>query len=300
MQSVRMQDVVTRRSITIEQIPEIRRHIVRRTVKDLIAEKLMALIATGVLQIGDELPGERALSTLLSVSRETVRGAIGILAARGIVEVTHGSPTRVARVDLGPFRNGVTTAGTINSYDIESVHGARLLVERAVVADAAAHISTETLRVLQESLKAQRLLFRDPVQFLICDREFHAAIYRSASNRLLGDFVLDLYTYMMEFRRVAVAQPGAIRRSFEDHSAIVAALAAHDQAAVVAAFDRHINRIYATTQSIFCRDGYARVAPAATPARRSRATPPANESSAAGRKALRKNPRKAGNQEERT
>src|SRR5579859_3415911 len=176
MQSVRMQDVVTRRSITIEQIPEIRRHIVRRTVKDLIAEKLMALISTGVLQIDDELPGERALSTLLSVSRETVRGAIGVLAARGIVEVVHGSPTRVARVDLGPFRNGVTTAGTINSYDIESVHGARLLVERAAVAYAAAHISTETLRVLQESLKAQRLLFRDPVQFLICDREFHAAI----------------------------------------------------------------------------------------------------------------------------
>jgi DNA-binding GntR family transcriptional regulator len=44
----------------------------------------------------------------------------------------------------------------------------------------------------------------------------------------------------MEFGRVAVARPNAIRRSVADHSAIVAALKARDQAAVVAAFDRHI------------------------------------------------------------
>ena len=293
MQFAPMQDGITRRLLTIEQIPEIRRQIVRRTVKDLIAEKLIALIATGVLQVGDELPGERELSHLLSVSRETVRGAIGILAARGIVDVAHGSRTRVARSDLGPFRNGITTASTINGYDIDSVHAARLLVERAVVADAAEHINESTLRTLDESLKAQRLLLRDPVQFLICDREFHAAIYRSAGNRLLGDFVLDLYTYMMEFRRVAVARPGAIRKSLEDHTAIVAALHARDKAAVVAAFDRHINRIYATTRSISRRRGRP-----ATRDLQDRSPRPTASSSRAPGQEFRKAAGKAGNQEE--
>ena len=65
------------------------------------------------------------------------------------------------------------------------------------------------------------------------------AIHRPASNRLLSDFVLDLHPYAMEFRPRAVARPADIRRSVEDHSAIVAALNARDQAAVVAAFDRH-------------------------------------------------------------
>ena len=36
----------------------------------------------GILQVGDELPSERELASLLAVSRETVRGAIQTLAAK--------------------------------------------------------------------------------------------------------------------------------------------------------------------------------------------------------------------------
>jgi DNA-binding FadR family transcriptional regulator len=236
-----------------DRLPTMRGGIVRRTVKDLVADKLTSLIGSGLLKVGDELPGERDLSAILSVSRETIRGAVQTLAARGIVDVSHGSRTRVARGDVESFRIGLTSAGTINSYDIEAVHGARLLVERAVVGEAAVRISAETLRQLDESLAAQRKMLRDPVRFLIADREFHVAIYRSAGNPLLSDFVIDLYTYMMEVRRVAVSRPGAIRKSYEDHGAIVAALRAHDEAGVVAAFDRHINRIYATTRPLLPR-----------------------------------------------
>ncbi len=241
--------------ILLDQIPDMRRSIVKRNVKDLIADKLTSLISSGLLRVGDELPGERELSAILSVSRETIRGAIQTLAARGIVDVSHGSRTRVARTDVGPLQIGLTSVNTINSYDIESVHAARLLVERALVAEAAGRISAETLRHLDELLGTQRQMLRDPVRFLIADREFHIAIYRSAGNPLLADFVTDLYTYMMEFRRLAVARPGALRKSYEDHSAIVAALHAHDPAAVVLAFDRHINRIYATTRSLMGRPG---------------------------------------------
>ena len=241
-------------AIPPEAIPDMRRSILRRTVKDLIADKLARLVATGVLSVGDELPGERELSSILSVSRETIRGAIQTLAARGIVDVSHGSRTRVARADVGPLRNGIAVTGTIDTYDLEAVHAARLLVERAVVADAAERICVETLHRLDASLAAQRAMLRDPVRFLICDREFHVAIYRSAGNPLLGDFVIDLYTYMMEFRRVAVSRPGAIRKSYEDHAEIVAALHARDAAAVIAAFERHINRIYTTTKSLIRRE----------------------------------------------
>ncbi|MBN8994240.1 MAG: FadR family transcriptional regulator [Rhizobiales bacterium] len=233
-----------------DRLPEMRQSIRKQTVKDLIADKLSSLIASGVLAVGDELPGERELSAILSVSRETIRGAIQTLAGRGLVDVAHGSRTRVAHVDLGSLQNGLTNASTINRYDIESVHGARLLVERNVVAAAAERIDAEALRALEESLAAQATMLGDPVQFLIADREFHVTIYRAAGNRLLADFVIDLYTYLMEFRRQAMARPGAIEKSFADHKAIVAALHARDVAAVVAAFDRHIDRIYATTRSI--------------------------------------------------
>ena len=91
---------------------------------------------------------------------------------------------------------------------------------------------------------------RDPVHFLICDREFHLTIYRSCGNPLLADFVTDLYTFMLDHRRTAVSQPGAIEKSYLDHVAIFNALKARDPQAATDAIGRHIDRIYATTVEV--------------------------------------------------
>jgi DNA-binding FadR family transcriptional regulator len=222
----------------------------KRTVREKISDKLGSLIASGILHLGDELPSERELASLLSVSRETVRGAIQTLAAKGILEVSHGARTRVINQNVDMRKIGVTSPSAINTYDIESVHGARLLVERAIVAEAAYRIDDETLSRLKRSLAIQKQTIQDPVHFLICDREFHLAIYRCSANQLLADFVVDLYTFMLDHRRVAMSHPGAIERSYRDHVEIFEALTAHDPAAVTAAFGRHIDRIYSTTVAI--------------------------------------------------
>ena len=224
----------------------------KQTAKEIISEKIISLIASGILQLGDELPGERELAAMLSVSRETVRGAIQWLAGQGVVQVSQGARTRVARVDVDvdAQRIGVTNAKAINGYDLAAVHGARLLVEKAVVADAATCIGDDDIARLESSLEAQEGASDDPVRFLICDREFHLTIYYAASNRLLTDFVVDLYTYMLDQRRTAMSRPGAIRRSLDDHIAIVNALKARDPAAVSAAFEQHIKRIYDTTRAV--------------------------------------------------
>jgi DNA-binding FadR family transcriptional regulator len=232
------------------RFPDIRSEIVKRTVREKIGDKIRMLIASGVLQVGDELPGERELAASLSVSRETVRGAIQTLAAKGVVEVSQGARTRVVSADVGALTIGLATASAINSYDLDSVHKARLLVERAVVADAAGRIDEATLARLDASLATQKQATNDPVRFLICDREFHTTIYRLSANPLLADFAIDLYAYMLDYRRAAVSRPGAIRASIGDHTCIVEALRARDPAAVVEAFERHINRIYATTVPI--------------------------------------------------
>jgi DNA-binding FadR family transcriptional regulator len=235
--------------IALTDVPAFRDLIVKRSIKDAIADKIAGLIASGMLQVGDPLPSERDLAASLNVSRETVRGAVQILGTKGIIGISHGSRTRVLRADVGSVAIGVTTARAIDAYDLDSVHAARMLVERQVVADAARRADEPLFAELEASLEAQRAAGSDAVRFLIADREFHIAIYRACDNPLLADFTTDLYAYMMGHRRVAVSQPGAISTSLSDHVAILAALRSHDGERAVAAFASHTRRIYDTTQA---------------------------------------------------
>jgi len=235
-------------------MPKVGRRLDRRTTRDVIAEKLMVLIATNVVRPGDELPGERELASVLDVSRETIRGAIQSLSARGILEVSHGSRTRVADVDLSHTTVTIASSSAIDSYDLDAVHTARLLVELDVVGNAAENVDEELLQKLEALLDAHRNCGDDAMRFLICDREFHVAIYRACGNPLLADFVTDLYTYMMNYRRNAMSKPGAIAASYQDHNEIVDALRRRDRQAVVGAFRHHLMRIYETTGELLAED----------------------------------------------
>ena len=108
-------------------------------------------------------------------------------------------------------------------------------------------------REVDSLLEAQKLGGDDPMRFLVCDREFHLAIYRACGNALLSDFVTDLYTYMMNHRRIAMSRPGAIDASYQDHAEIVAALKRRDRDAVIAAFRHHLTRIYETTRELLAK-----------------------------------------------
>lgn len=238
------------RSVDIMSVIGFEAERAKRSIRDEIGEKIAALIASGVLQVGDALPSERDIATGLNVSRETIRGAMSALAARGILSVSHGARTRVISSDVGPITIGIGKARAMDPYAIEAVHASRLLIEREIVADAALRMDKATIAHLEASLEAQRAAVGDPVRFLICDREFHRTIYAKAGNRLLADFASDLYAHMMQHRRVAIARPGAIDLSIEDHQAIVEALRAGDADATVKAFAIHTERINTTTHSV--------------------------------------------------
>ena len=67
----------------------------RRSVVDDVTEQLRDQIVAGRLQVGDDLPGERALADALGVSRPTVRSALRALEQRGLVAIRQGGTTTV-------------------------------------------------------------------------------------------------------------------------------------------------------------------------------------------------------------
>lgn len=221
------------------------------SMKDFVVQKIATSIATGVLGIGDQLPGERELAAALSVSRETVRGAILILATHGVLSVTQGMRTVVSSAELGGLALQTGRFHDVSAYSLDDVHEARLLIENKVARAASSRMDAATLEILRKSIVAQTAAIDDPVRFLICDREFHSAIYRVSGNAALADMAIDLYSYLLHHRRRAVARPGSIATSIADHRAILEALEAGDPDAAADAFANHETRIYTTTRQLF-------------------------------------------------
>lgn len=230
----------------------------RRSVRELIAEKIAQLVSSGVLSEGDALPGERELAASLSVSRETIRGAIGILADAGVLRVSHGARTMVASRDVGGLIGDAAITVSNRSYDLDSVHEARLLVEQRLARMAATRVTEELLAGFDSSISAQVACGGDAIRFLLCDREFHALLYKAAGNDALFDIAMSLYNYMLDHRRRIVSRPGSIARSIEDHRAILEALRLRDPDAAASAVVTHSTRIYETTQEFLEEESKAR------------------------------------------
>ncbi|WP_322990158.1 FCD domain-containing protein [Hoeflea sp.] len=221
----------------------------RHSVREVIAGKLAALISSGILSQGDALPSERELAISLSVSRETVRGSIAILAERGILLVTQGARTTVADADLSRTMAPGVIPQMDGPYGLKSVHEARLLVECRIGAEAARHATPQVLEAMRRSLAAQEACDDDPVRFLLADREFHGLLYNAAGNDVLADIAMSLHTHLLDHRRRIIAQPGAIGVSIEDHRAILSAIERRDVETTVTAVSAHVTRIYDTTRA---------------------------------------------------
>jgi DNA-binding FadR family transcriptional regulator len=233
----------------LSRMPGGEKEIHKRTIKDQVADKLAYMIQTGLLQVGDELPSERELAATLEVSRESVRGAIGVLSTRGMVDVSQGSRTRVAGLGGMSFAESMGALAGLKNKSIEEVTEAREEVEKQILKLAATRIVKTDLKRLELLVEEQKHMNHDPVAFQISDREFHSVVYASCGNGLLSDFASDLYDYALDLRRLALQKEGTIAQSVADHEAIVRALSIADPLLAERAIVEHLEHIHATTVS---------------------------------------------------
>ena len=210
----------------------------KRTMREQITDRLAGMIMSGLLRPGDALPGERDLAAQLDVSRETVRGAIQALAARGLVEVAQGARSRVL-----PAASWTARPAIAARYTPEEVLGARLVLEVAAAREAACNAGAATRARLRELAEAQGRALDDPGAFHIAGSEFHATLQRAGGNRLLAALLAEAYGQSSELSHHALDAPGAMRRSWLDHRRIAAAIEAREPQAAAEAMQLHLDRI---------------------------------------------------------
>lgn len=197
-----------------ERVHQVRLH-------EQIIARFNEMAEAGHLQAGDRLPPERELLAQLGVSRQVLREALTVMEAQGMLSTTPGGG-RVFRGrtvgDIGAFVEALKESALFEILD------AREAIEGKIAELAAREASDDEIEALQarvDGLEASSYTYE-------WNYRFHLAIAEAAHNGVLHNFlqlVLEARREVQEQDYLTLAQ---MKRTFDDHAAIVAAIAARD------------------------------------------------------------------------
>ena len=193
-----------------------------------MVNRILDLVRTGMLRAGDRLPSERELIDIFGISRPSLREALRALSILGVVDSRHGGGAYVTDLEARTLLAPLDFFLSLSETNLADAFEARRIVEIAIVRRAAAEATAEDVDELRGMLAAHAKLFADPVGFRILDSRFHARLSATAGNVVLERLAYALYNMGLDIRRRATEDLALIRRSLDEHTAIVRAIAAGD------------------------------------------------------------------------
>lgn len=208
---------------------------------DTALHGLRALIADGTLRPGDRLPSEGELCERLGVSRGSLREAIRMLAALGVLDTRHGSGSYVSELRAADLIGSLSlTVGLLPMAGVLELTELRRVLEPHAAALAAARIDEETVKSLDRVLDEIEATTDFEEQSRL-DHEFHMAISGVAGNEALTSLI-DVLRSRSRAYRISEPDDAAELKVHSDagHRAILRGLAAADPVAASAAASAHV------------------------------------------------------------
>lgn len=221
--------------------------IVRESVAEAIAKRILDRVTTGVLRPGDALPPERELAVSLGVSRPSVREAIRGLAILGVVRTRQGGGATISELDADAILGPIQFFLSLEESNVRNLYDARSLIESDVARRAAENMDEAALNRLDEILSAQEGTIDDPMAFRESDLAFHEALWEGSGNAYLKRIGESLNVIGLEFRNKASETRGVLEQSLEDHRALVKAIRSREPEAAARAAARHMQNVYQST-----------------------------------------------------
>ncbi|WP_428954475.1 FadR/GntR family transcriptional regulator [Streptomyces sp. cg35] len=214
-----------------------------------LQEQIKKLIVDRRLPPGASLPTEPELMELLGVSRNSVREALKALQAMGIVEIRHGFGTYVGSMSMAPMVEGLTFRTVAAHYRGEDgllqLLELREAVETGLVARLAGKVPDSDLAEL-DALVAQmekEAAAPDAAVAAATDRAFHATLYRSLGNPLLGEVMEAFWEAFHRVRTDLVDVPQDPVVTCRQHREILDAVRSGDMIRAERAIHDHFGNI---------------------------------------------------------
>lgn len=206
----------------------------------LAYDHLRRSIADGSWQSGARLPTERDLARSLGLARNTVRRALDMLEAEGVIARGVGRGTFLVN---GGDPNGLSLPGVFENASPSQVMEVRILLEPSVAEYACARATASDLAEFDRCVAGSEAA-ASVAEFELWDGALHQAIIAACRNELLDGIyaVINQIRSRPEWNRLKERSLTTERRaSYEaDHRVIVSALKARDTSVAREAMRRHV------------------------------------------------------------
>ena len=170
-------------------------------------EKLIYDIKTKILnkqlKPGDKLPTEMEMLKQLNVGRSTVREAITVLRAMGVVEIHRSKGTYISEAFNVKMFDPLFYSLMLSQDEIKFVKESSQWIDFSIIScvirqnliDKDQAVLTRRLAVLQESLKSDNIK-----NMINRDESFYSAIFKLSENPTLAQIAKNIHTITLEER----------------------------------------------------------------------------------------------------
>ncbi|GAA1137789.1 FadR/GntR family transcriptional regulator [Kribbella jejuensis] len=212
---------------------------------DLVVESIVDGVVSGSIPPHAALPPESALSEQFQVSRITVREAVKLLEAKGLVEVRRGvgavvkDDTHWNLLDSDVLAAAVRNDANLSILD--ELVGVRIALESNLAGLAAEHATDEDRAEIEAIFHRLEADTSRPEVFIGIDVEFHDRIMAASGNRLARSIVSTVHSQARTSMRYQ-GHPSVddVRTTNSEHRVVLDYILARDAAGAAEAMTNHI------------------------------------------------------------
>lgn len=194
-----------------------------------IVDQIERAILSRRVRPGDRLESERELADQFGVSRITVRDALRVLEARGLIRVKVGATggAFVAETNLDHVVGSISTMIALRKMTLSELAEARTVVETATAQMAAERADGAAVRRLAEMVDRGRRVVREGLPHTEASMDFHVALAEASGNELLSATVRAYRDLLMQTLH-DMRDVRSARATQRAHEEILDAIRAHD------------------------------------------------------------------------
>lgn len=208
-----------------------------------IVEQVLGLIRDGKLRPGESLPAERELAEMMGVSRPTVRNALCVLDAMGVIEMRHGRRTYLSTPNTGVLAGPLAVIFSEASETFKQVMEFREILEPAIASRAAQMCTPAHIKRLSRIIESQETDVGSGGTGVEQDLEFHLTLSEATGNHLLTQLMRFSLVFTKEVRSEYFQRQARGAVSIAGHRQVLKAVKARESEAAYEAMVQHLQEI---------------------------------------------------------